>query len=90
MINRDFTLAAFSTFDHRCSLSDRSKRALCRLREFYMHSDGGAVVVRAFCGWGEVWAGQVCHLPGKKIDTAVRNADLSCMVVWVSPDNMKS
>jgi len=46
-------------------------------------------LVRAFCGWGEARAGQVCHLPGSKVDAAVRNVDLSCTVVWVSPDKVK-
>lgn len=80
----------FYCLNHGCLLCNVAKRGLCRLCEFCVLSHAGAVVLTAFSGWGEVWGGQICHLAGRKVDTAVRNVDLSGTAVSVSPDNLTS
>lgn len=80
----------FPVLDHRCLLCNTPERAPCvGYMIFFFASYAGAVVLTVFCDWGEAWAGQVSHLPGRKVD-AVRDVDLSGTVVCASPDSVTS
>lgn len=64
------------------------KRALCVLHR--APCDAGGWLGLSVAGERHGQAGFVTGLPGRKIAAAVRNVDLSCMALWVSPDSVKS